>query len=104
MAFSIWHGLTTYYGTVYVSYTTMFNSSLFVQGLSGPIDSTGLTYQHWFTSCLAFSLLIHIVTFKLFVESVYWNWIMTTVNIGCLLFYYSNVLFGNMPFVANIIG
>ena len=28
---------------------------------------------------------------------------MATVNIGCLLFYYSNVLFGNMPWVAAIL-
>ena len=89
MLFSIWHGATVYFGTVY--------------GLSGPIDSSGLTYNHWFTSCLAFTLLIHIVTFKLFIETVYWNWIMTIVNLGSLLCYYSNVLFGNIPFVSQLL-
>jgi len=89
MLFSIWHGATVYFGTVY--------------GLSGPIDSSGLTYNHWFTSCLAFTLLIHIVTFKLFIETVYWNWIMTVVNLGNLLCYYWNVLFMNTPFVSQLI-
>ena len=86
---AVWHGLTTYYGSVY--------------GLAGPIDSTGKTQSHWFTSCIAFSLIMHIIVFKLFIETTYWNWLTVLINIFCgLLFYYLSVVFGSMPGVGEI--
>jgi len=86
---SLWHGVTTYYGTVY--------------GLSGPIDSTGRTYSHWFTSCIAFSLVMHTIVFKLFIETSYWNTLTICVNIFCgLLFYYLTVVIGSMPGIGEI--
>ena len=71
--------------------------------MAGPIDSTGKTYSHWFTSCLAFSLIMHIIVFKLFIETMYWNWLTVIINIFCgLLFYYASVIFGSSPGIAEI--
>ena len=97
--FSIWHGITCYFGTVYVSNLISVYISFF-QGLTGPIDSTGVTSSHWFTSGIAFTLIMHIITLKLFVETVYWNWLMGITNVLCLLFYYACVLGGNTAPVA----
>jgi len=52
--FSIWHGGVIYSGTVY--------------GLSGATDSTGMTNPHWWTSTIAFTVIIHIVALKLLME------------------------------------
>lgn len=37
------------------------------------LNPKGLTYDHWMHSALAFSVIINVVTFKLFVEISYWN-------------------------------
>jgi len=66
----------------------------------GPIDSTGMTQSHWFTSCVAFTMIMHIIVGKLFIETVYWNWLMALTNIGCLVFYYICVIGGNAGPVA----
>lgn len=84
----MWHGAICYFGTV--------------QGLRGPVDSTGMTQSHWYTSCLAFTLIMHIITGKLFIETVYWNWLAGIMNIACLLFYYGSVIGGNTSAVAEI--
>ncbi len=44
-------------------------------GLEGPNDSTGQTKDHWWHSTISFTMVIHIVTYKLFIESNYWNYI-----------------------------
>ena len=85
--FSVWHGAVSYFGTVF--------------GMQGSIDSSGLTYTHWFTSSLAFSIIIHIIMIKLFLESVYWNWISTCTGIICLAIYYASVILLNLPFLGT---
>ena len=86
---ALWHGITAFYGAVY--------------GMAGPIDSSGKTYSHWFTSCLTFSLIMHIIVFKLFIETSYWNWFTVLINLGCgLLLYYFSVILGSMPGSAEI--
>ena len=87
--FSIWHGVVTYYGCTY--------------GLSGPIDFEGKTYSHWFISMTAFTCVIHIIMLKLFLETVYWNWISTGTGIFCLSFYYFCLFFLNYPTLSIIV-
>ena len=46
---------------------------------------------------------MHIIVFKLFIETSYWNWLTICVNLFCgLMFYYLSVLLGNTPSVAAI--
>ena len=61
-----------------------------------------MTQSHWFTSGVTFTLIMHIIVGKLFIETVYWNWLASITNIACLLFYYICVIGGNTPTIAEI--
>jgi magnesium-transporting ATPase (P-type) len=43
------------------------------QGAKEIMNNEGFLHDHWFYSTLCFSCLIHIVTFKIFVDLMYWN-------------------------------
>ena len=45
---------------------------------------------------------MHVIAGKLFIESIYWNWLAGLINIACVLFYYICVIGGNVPPVANL--
>ena len=45
---------------------------------------------------------MHIIVGKLFIETVYWNWLSGITNIFCLLFYYISVIIGNTAPVSQI--
>lgn len=70
--------------------------------MAGPTDSTGLTQSHWFTSGVAFTLIMNIIVGKLFIETVYWNWLAGLVNIASLFFYYMCVIGGNTAPIAEL--
>lgn len=72
-------------------------------GLRGILDKTGQCQDSWFHSSLSFSLVIHIVTYKLFLESTMWNIINVVIMMVSLLFYYLCVILINAPPVADII-
>jgi len=37
------------------------------------LNTTGTTYDHWVHSTIAFSVIINLVTYKLFLENSFWN-------------------------------
>jgi len=78
MAFSAWHGLICYF--------------LPVTGLSGVNTSSGIVQSHWWISTVSFTLIMHIVTIKLFVETIFWNWYNTTISIASLVVYYISLI------------
>jgi hypothetical protein len=45
---------------------------------------------------------MHIIVGKLFIETVYWNWLMALTNLACLVFYYVCVVGGNAGPIAEI--
>lgn len=55
-----WHGVAVFH-------VTMMSAEM------NPIDSSGMTKEHWYYSTIAFTLIIHIVSYKLFLESNFWN-------------------------------
>jgi phospholipid-transporting ATPase len=71
-------------------------------GLSDPVDSTGLNNGLWWTSTLTFTLIIHVVTVKLYLESGYWTKISIAAGICSILFYYSTVIVLNAPKIASV--
>lgn len=87
--FSIWHGGIVYTGTVY--------------GLSGPTQESGITNNHWWISSIAFTVIIHIIVIKLFMETHFWNWYSAITGIACLLLYYATVLLLSTQFISNMI-
>ena len=45
---------------------------------------------------------MHVISAKLFIETVYWNWLASILNIFSLLFYYICVIAGNSAPIAEI--
>jgi magnesium-transporting ATPase (P-type) len=51
-------------------------------------DNTGITFNHWQKSTINFSLIIHVVTYKLLIISDFWNLINLSASLFSLLLYY----------------
>ena len=70
-------------------------------GLQGPsFDS--FTQEHWMISTLSFTVIVHVVTAKLFLESQFWNWINIVSAALSLLVYHGVLLVGSVPSVAYV--
>ena len=69
-------------------------------GFDDQIDDSGRTFDTWFHSTLSFTLILHIVTYKLLVDSTMWNYINLTMCLISLVLYYVCVLIINMGFIA----
>jgi hypothetical protein len=54
----------------------------------GVVDGTGREQDSWWHSTVSFTLLIHVVTYKLFVDVRVWNAVSMVTNIASLIFYY----------------
>ena len=63
-----------------------------------------MTQPHWWTSSVGFSIIIHVITLKLFLETCYWNWYMVFTVVFCFMLYYGSVLVMSTQFVSNAIG
>lgn len=48
-------------------------------------------------------MIIHIIVLKLFLESVFLNWISAGTGIACLCLYYATVWLLNQSFIAQLI-
>ena len=72
-------------------------------GLYGSTDSRGTTMEHWVVSTLSFSIILHVVTYKLYVDTYFWGKWNLVLTIGSLFIYYIVVGLGSIPLVANII-
>jgi phospholipid-transporting ATPase len=62
------------------------------EGLVNSNDETGVTFNHWYKSTVSFSLVIHIVTYKLLIISDFWNGLSLFSTIFSIGFYYVVVL------------
>lgn len=67
------------------------------------IDESGRTFTHWFKSSVAFSLVIHVIVFKIMIETVNWNWVSVLFGAICFVSYYAMVFVMNMDMVAPLI-
>lgn len=72
-------------------------------GLEGPDDATGITFPHWWTSSIAFSVIIHIVVLKAFMETNHWNGFVIGAGILAIVSYYLTALGLSLEFVSNMI-
>ena len=63
-------------------------------------DTKGISYSHWQKSTVNFSLIIHIVSYKLLIISDYWNLLNLFVSLFSLLFYYIIVFALSSDFFA----
>lgn len=77
--FSVWHATCAYYGP-----------SWFGMGMTGP---TGHTQGHWFNSTASFTIIVHFVTLKLFVDTFFWNWLTVVAAVLSVGAYYFVLFF-----------
>ena len=73
-----------------------------MMGGFGPVDSSGKIQTHWYHSSASFTLIIHLVCYKLFSESNYWNKISIIAGVISLVVYYVLAVAASFPFMANI--
>ena len=52
---------------------------------------------------MAFTLVIHVIVFKIMIETVNWNWVSTLFGLICFASYYVMVFAMNMPMLAPLI-
>jgi len=86
--FAIWHGILCYV----IPNLTLYKG----------VDESGQVAGLWYISTLTFTLVIHVVTFKLFLESVFWNKVSIFTGLGCIGFYYLTCIALNLSFVAKV--
>ncbi len=76
-----------------------------IYGTGGPFPSPdeGRTFDHWYYSTISFALTLHLVTYKLFIDSAYWN-IFSFISgfIGIFLFYLVSLL-SSLPSISNLL-
>lgn len=60
----------------------------------------GRLVDHWWVTTVIFSSIIHIVTYKIFIEITYWNKLIIGTSILSILVYYLSIYIINIPFVA----
>jgi len=57
----------------------------------------------WFISTISFSIVVHTITIKLFLESGHWMAVNFVVGLVALLIYYLSIILLNTSFVSGII-
>jgi hypothetical protein len=88
VALSIFHGLVCYWVPML--------------GYQSTVDSTGQDSGLWWVSTLSFTLIIHVVTIKLFIESVFWNKVNVSIGIISVVLYYTVVVVMNTEVFAIV--
>ena len=70
--------------------------------LQGAQGREGLTSEHWLVSTVSFTMIIHIIVYKLFLETVFWNIVSVATALLCFFLYYIIVIIGNSNGVASV--
>lgn len=68
-----------------------------------PVTGNGRLIGHWFTDTIIFSCIIHIVTYKIFVEITFWNWLNVATSILSIIVYYISIIIISYPPIARIV-
>jgi hypothetical protein len=71
--------------------------------MDGVNGGKGLIEEHWVKSTTAFTIIIHIVVYKLFLDTYYWNVISISLCIACIVLYYGISLIGTTKLVAQLL-
>ncbi|CDW86408.1 p-type atpase [Stylonychia lemnae] len=87
---AIWHGLCCFF-------IPMMNGNM------NPERSDGSTSELWLTSTITFTIIIHLVSYKLFLESSFWNVFSLLAAVICVLFYYVVCFVGSSDAVSSFL-
>ena len=69
--------------------------------LENSISENGKIHDNWFKSTVAFSLVIHIVNYKILIDSQYWNYVNIGSGIFSLVLYYFTMFILCLPSAAH---
>ena len=58
--------------------------------------------EHWVVSTICFSVIVHVVTIKLFIESVFWHWISVGSAFASVLLYHLVIMAGSTTTFADV--
>ncbi len=73
----------------------------FLKSVEGANDLDGHSNDHFFTSTLSFTLIIHIIIYKLFLETTFWNPITIVTCLVCFFLYYIVIILGNVHTLSS---
>jgi magnesium-transporting ATPase (P-type) len=66
-------------------------------------EPTGARSEHWVPSTTSFSIIVHLVIYKLWLESRHFNWISFAMGTFCILIYWCFLLLGQIPTISNFL-
>lgn len=89
MILAIWHGFVA----IFLPFAAM----------SQAIDIDGRDTGLWWVSTLSFTLIIHIITFKMLMMSTYWNKYSLIGVVGGFFIYYVTIVLLNMAPIASLL-
>jgi phospholipid-transporting ATPase len=87
MAFAAFHGVVCFWSTMI--------------GVSEIVDETGKTSGLFWTSTISFILVIHTITYKLYLETCSWNWLNLVATLISLAIFYASVFLLSAHFIAS---
>jgi phospholipid-transporting ATPase len=67
------------------------------------IFNNGKLIDHWWCTTVIFTLIIHVVSYKLFIELSYWNSLVVFSTLFSIFFYYICILIINLPVFSRLI-
>jgi phospholipid-transporting ATPase len=68
-----------------------------------PVFNDGKLVDHWWVTTVLFSMIIHIVTYKIFIVLSYWNYLVICTSIGSVIFYYVCIFIIDIHFISKFI-
>ena len=69
----------------------------------GPVDTDGKDTGLWWLSTLSFTLIIHIISFKMLMMSSFWSFVSLVGVLGGIGFYYVTVVILNTAPIASVL-
>ncbi len=63
----------------------------------------GILVDHWWVTTTIFTLVVHVVTYKIFIEVTFWNYLVLIAAIGSVVFYYFSLIIIQLPWIAEIV-
>lgn len=67
------------------------------------IFDNGKLVDHWWKSALIFTMILHVVTYKIFVELFYWNYLVISTAFVSLVFYYFCIFILDVPMISMLV-
>jgi quinol-cytochrome oxidoreductase complex cytochrome b subunit len=68
-----------------------------------PTNSLGLREDHWFQTTLGFTLIIHIIVYKLLIETDYWHPVSVAACLLCFILYYSSTFLLSTRLISALV-